>query len=93
MEYNPDILVNLNYADFIKQIPISEFLMSVPSYVWSALYLISAVIILFYSIVLLFHWSRYRAYGPVIVVARIIYLVGTLALLYFSGSFLINYIN
>jgi len=92
MDYNPDILINLNYANFIKQIHLSEFLLSVPAYVWSIIYLVSSAIILIYSIILFFHWSSYRAYGPVIVVARILYLVGTLALLYLSGSFLINYI-
>jgi hypothetical protein len=92
MDYNPNILIDLNYTNFIKQIHVSEFLLSIPVYVWSVLYLISSVIILIYSIILLFHWSSYRAYGPLIVIARIIYLVGIVVLLYMSGSFLINYL-
>lgn len=92
MDYNPDILINLNYTNFIKQIPISEFLTSIPNYVWSIIFLVFLAIFIFYSIVLFFHWSRYRAYSPLVIVARVIYLVGTLALLFLSGTFLINYL-
>jgi hypothetical protein len=93
MDYNPAILIDLNYSNLINKIPISEFLLSIPNYIWSIIYLVFLAIFIFYSIVLFFHWSSYRAYSPLVIVARIVYLVGTLALLFLSGTFLINYIN
>lgn len=92
MEYYPDTLINLGYTNIFNQINFSDFILSIPNYVWSIFYIIFIVVFLVYSVTLFYHWHRYRAYNPVVVIARLVYIGGSVLLLYFSGSFLINYL-
>lgn len=78
MEYYPDTLNNLGYTNIFNEINLSNFILSIPNHVWSIFYIIFLVAFLIYSTTLLYHWHRYRAYSPTIVVARFIYIGGTI---------------
>jgi len=75
----------------IIAIPIGKMLSLIPTSTFWIIFLVLVVFVLVASLILVFHWNKYKLHSPATNRMQFIYIIGIVILLILSGATLLIY--